>query len=84
MWDDFNLVRIPKRDALANGTIHRPISAPEGYRKYHEVFENKGISVVHVLPFVRRSNFKRKINAFVMKYGSKIKRLIFLGSCPVD
>lgn len=82
--DDFNLIRIPKRNALANGAIHHPISAPEGYRKYREVFVNKGIFVAHELPFVRKSNFKRKINAFVMKYGLKIKRLIFPGSRPVD
>ena len=82
--DDFNLIHIPKRNALANGAIHHPISAPNGYKKYREVFVDKGILAAHRLPFVRRANFKRKINAFVMKYGLKIKRLIFPNSRPVD
>ena len=81
---DFNLVHIPKRNALANGAIHHPISAPKGYRKYREVFVTKGILAAHRLFFVRKSNVKRKINTFVMKYGIKIKRLIFPKSRPVD
>lgn len=82
--DDFNLIHIPRKNALANGAIHHPISAPDGYRKYREVFVSKGILAAHRLSFVRRSNFNRKINSFVMKYGLKIKRLIFPGSRPVD
>lgn len=82
--DDFNLISIPKRNALANGAIHRAISAPEGFKKYREVFVTEGILAAHKLSFVRKSNLKRKVNAFVMKCGLKIKRLVFPHSRPAD
>ena len=75
--DTVNTVKIPRRNALANGAIHHPISAPKNQEIFEKVFISSGLLNASKLIFVKKSNFERAIRALLMEKGVRIKRILF-------
>lgn len=76
--DAMNVVRIPRRNALANGAIHHPIDKPRGALKYRDIFLKEGLEAAHRKWFVTKSNIQRRSKSALMNYAVKMKRII----CP--
>lgn len=77
-----NIARISRRNALANGAIHHPISKPQGAIQYRAIFQTSGLNKAHSLWMVTISNLERTIKASCMKLAVKIKRIVKPSSKP--
>lgn len=82
--DKFELVHIKKRNALANGAIHRPIESPYGQENFQRVFESKGLTTASRLTIVRKSNFTRNLKSVFLFCAVRIKRIIKPSSRPTE
>lgn len=75
--NNFTLVEISKRGALANGSLYRSIPEPKNRTQFIETYVSKGLNQACKLSFVRRSNLKRKFDELYLLIGIRLKRLVY-------
>lgn len=80
--NEFVLTQINARNALANAAISHSIKAPKGEKYFHDTFAKNGLKKANSLLIVLISNCQRKLKFNILKYGVRLKRLLFPSSKP--